>query len=135
MRDMTHSVEHVVALSPQSVTGTISNAPVIDRAGYEAVDIAVLIGAISAADGSNFLAVTLRESDNADMSGDGAVAAGDLIGSLPVINNTNMADTAKSFGYIGNKRYLRVVFTETGTFSALVSADAVLGFPRHMPVS
>jgi len=38
-------------------------------------------------------------------------------------------------GYVGGKRYARLVATEANTFQGFVSAVAILGSPRVAPVA
>jgi uncharacterized alpha-E superfamily protein len=53
-----------------------------------------------------------------------------------LINATTQASSAAKFGVTkGTKRYMRLVFTETGTFDGTFGALAVLSGARHAPVS
>lgn len=131
LKNLSSNISVVKALVPQSVTGT-ANGDTVDRAGYAGVTFSIELGAISAADASNKLTVTMEHGDLSDMTDAVAVTSTDLIGTLPVINNTNQANLDFQVDYIGNKRYVRLVVTEAGTFSALMAAQAILSVPRHV---
>lgn len=127
MRSAVEQFKYKVALQSATVTGS-GVGVVIDRQGYESVTFALLTGAVSAADGSNTLTVSLTASNASDMSGEEAVTASNgLIGANLVVNNTTDANKVGAFGYNGDKRYLRIAVTEVGTASAVLAAIALLG--------
>lgn len=132
--ELHHGVKDVNAMPPQAVTATITNNPIIDRAGFEVAEFQVLVGAVTAADGSNFYVFTLQHGDAANLSDAVTVPADDLIGTPPTINAAGQANLSFRFGYRGYKRYLRLVGTETGTFNVLLAAACQLSRARHLPV-
>ena len=105
-----------------------ANGTGVDLQGYEAAEIIISTGVIT--DGSHV--ITLEESD--DDSTYTAVAAGDLIGSLPAaITSSVGGSTVFKFGYKGAKRYIRVVTTiGSPTSGGIYSALIVRGMPRHV---
>lgn len=69
------------------------------------------------------------------------VAAADMIGGVASVVFDQAvggdANAVKKLGYVGKKRFLKVFCTEStaGTPTSIVGATAILGHPRHMPVS
>lgn len=121
-----------VAKNTAQITAT-GNGEIIDTKGFESIVFAVQAGAVSAADGSNYLTADIYESDDSGMSGEEKATA--ILGEAPVINALTDADTVQIVGYNGVKRYLRLKFTETGTFDAVVGAVAILGDAHNKPVN
>jgi hypothetical protein len=75
--------------------------------------------------------LSLEESD--DNSTFAAVAAADVQGSAAVVNAA--ADgVVQILGYIGDKRYVRAVITETsaGATGVIASVSMLRGHPRHL---
>jgi hypothetical protein len=127
MRSIVESFKYLVALQSATVTGS-GVGVIIDRRGYESVTFAVLTGAVSTADGSNTLTVSLTASNDAAMAGEEVVTADNgLVGANLVVNATADANKVGAFGYNGDKRYLRIAVTEVGTASAVLAAVALLG--------
>jgi len=110
---------------------------VIDLQGFEGACIIGVAGALGAQ--VNTYEFQLMEGDDED--GDfSAVADVDLLGSEPTFvqdgADTDESDSAKSFGYVGLKRYIRVDLkapTGDGTGSGVVGALVIKGHPRHSP--
>ena len=90
--------------------------------------LAINTGAIA---GAGLYVVSLEESDVSG-SGYAAVAAGDMIGTLPA---SLPADTALKVGYIGNKRYVKATITKTSGTSIAASAVVVKGHAASRPVA
>ena len=67
------------------------------------------------------------------------IPAAELLGGLNdwVINEPTEDDMTITRLYIGTKRYVRILFTQTGTHTngTPISALAILGRPTHMPVT
>lgn len=131
MQDLYNVLKVVKAVNPASITAT-ANGLTVDTAGYHQLMFVLDIGAISAADGSNYLTFTVEESDT-DFSGTAVTDTNRILGSLPVINVSTQANTIIKFGIAQlTKRYIRVVYTETGTFSAIFGVQAILGQPMEV---
>jgi len=93
------------------------------------VVIEAIVGTVT--DGTHVLA--LYESDT-DVTGNyTAVAATDMIGAF----GANLATGVNiKVGYIGAKRYLRVIDTITGTTTGGVyGVVGILGYPMHKPLT
>lgn len=121
------------AYASRTATG---NGEIIDTRGYGALTFVVQLATVTTADSSNYFTLTLQHGDDSGLS-DGATvtAATGLLGTNLVINDaTTQSDFIGMMGYAGNKRYVRLVATETGTSSAAFSAVAVQTLPHVAPV-
>lgn len=131
MRDIHNTIGAVTALGSRSVTTTAVNGSIIDLSGYNAAEFVIVAGTVT--DGTH--AVTLTEGNASDLSDGSAVAAGDILGSLPSFTSTDSSVT-KRVGYVGNKRYVRLTLTPTGaTTGGLFGAVALRGHALSNPVA
>lgn len=128
MRDISHNIGVKLALSPAVQAATIKGNA-IDTAGFNSVAIVVNSGAIVSA--GDFTA-TLQHSDTTTDGDFTNVTAADQTGSFGA---TLAADSAVKAGYIGSKRYCRVVLTKNSGTSIAAGAVAVLGHAADRPVS
>lgn len=140
IKDLVHSIGVQRAFKTAQVTSDTNSTDVIDTQGYENVTFIFNIDTVAAADGTNTLTIKVQESDDSTFAtGVVEVTAADpsrTLGTQLVINSTTMADKIKKFGVaLGAKRYMRLVLDETGTIDVTLGAIAVLGGPRHAPVS
>lgn len=112
------------SLAPAARTSSV-NGTAIDLQGAESALIVVECGALT--DGTH--TPSLEESD-ASGSGFATVAAADRIGALVACT----ANTVQAIGYVGSKRYVRVVMTIAGAPStgAVTSAVVLEGGLRHV---
>ena len=131
-----HDAKIVNALKQAATLTGTTTGEIIDMQGFGLADILVQVGTATTADGSNYFTVSLTHSDAANMAGEEAVTASNgLIGANLVINATADADKVNHIGYSGNKRYIRLAVTETGTASVQVAAVARLSRPNAAPVA
>ena len=137
MIDQYNNLGVETAIDPETYTATVSG-DIIDLALFESVTFTVITGAVTTADGSHYFTFTLNAGDDSALS-DGATvtASTGLLGSNLVINNASTQDDVcvGKMGYVGSKRYIQLVATETGTATALFGAVVIRGNARHMPVS
>ena len=128
MRDLSHNLGVRNALSPAVQAATIKGNA-IDTKGFNSVAFVVNTGAI-VSDGD--FTATLQHSDTS-VDGDFVdVTAADQTGAFPA---SLAADSAAKAGYIGNRRYARVVLTKNGGTSIAAGAVAVLGQAADRPVA
>jgi hypothetical protein len=127
MRDLASDLGAVTALSPAVQAATINGAAV-DLLGFSGCVFLLQTGAIV---GAGDFTAKLQESD---VSGSGYtdVAAADLIGSFAA---TALADTAVKVGYVGHKRFTRIVLTKNGGTSLAAGATAIRGYAESRPVA
>lgn len=132
-RDLYHNIGAIVNMIPvaaRTSTVAIGSAVTLDTYGYYGIIIEAICGTIT--DGTHTLAV--YESDT-DVTGNYTqVNASDLIGSFTAISSSNAAN--QKVGYIGSKRYLRVVDTVAGTTTGGVyGVVGIVGYPMHKPIA
>jgi len=127
MRDLVSNIGAVQILAPAVLAATNTSAA-IDLAEFGSAAIIVTTGAIV---GAGDFTAKLQHSD---LSGSGFVDAdaADLIGALPA---SLEADGTVKLGYIGSKRFIRLVTTKNGGTSIAASALLIKGNPRHSPVA
>lgn len=117
-----------LALSPAVQAATIKGNA-IDLNGFGSALIVINTGAIA---GAGDFTAKLQES-NTTTDGDFTdVAAKDLRGTLPA---SLTADGSFKQGYIGKRRYVRVVATKNSGTSIAAGAVVVLGTPAIAPVA
>ena len=122
-RDLTNNVLVAESIRPQTASDAV-NGETVDLQGFDAVAIAVSVGAITGSSGD--ASVTLEESDNDSNWTD--VDDADILGSEPT---ALAANTAYQFGYRGDARYIRAVFALGGETDVAICALAVEGEPHR----
>lgn len=135
-KDLHNNLKFVRAISPVSVAdNTALASEIIDLAGYESCEFAIVTGALGDA-GAEFTA-TMTHGDASNLSDGAAVAATDLLGTLAGASFIQSDDNETfKVGYVGNKRYVRLTITPTNNATAaLIAAVAVLGHARNAPVA
>ncbi|RWD14177.1 MAG: hypothetical protein EOS74_19540 [Mesorhizobium sp.] len=135
MRELKNSLSSRQSLAPALRTATATGTA-IDRTGFESVTFAVHIGDWT--DGVH--TVSFEHSDD-DISYD-AVAADDLVGEAPVIQDDGNSPAAPTFenenvlvGYVGDRQRVRSKVTVTGgpATGAFIGIDAILGHASKRP--
>lgn len=143
MRDLYHNLKVVEAIAPAALDA--DNTPAaIDRLGFEAVALAIHVGVGGITfSGTNKVEFKLTHSDDDDtytavtvddVQGLDSVGTGGIVKSLTA---AHAAATVTKFGYVGNKRYLKLLADFSGTHGAgtPMSALALLGGAADLPVS
>jgi len=129
MRDLVHNLGVALALSPAVQAATIKGTA-IDLLGFESVMFVINTGAIASA--GNFT-VTVEESDTTTDGDFAAAPAAAVIGSS--LADPLTADGSFKVGYIGSKRYARIVATKNSGTSIAAGAVAIKGHPHTAPVA
>jgi hypothetical protein len=139
-RDLHNNVD-IVAVVPSiavGTTGTGQTGSVIDTRGYDAVELAINYGAITAT-AATFTVTVLEGDVTGTMT---SVATADLLGTesaaglaAAVRTDGSTEKVAKRIGYIGSKRYLRVDVESTATAGTPVGVVAVLAKAARAPVA
>lgn len=128
-----HFVPLIVPVAARTDNTAIVSA-IIDTAGYESVEFALVTGTNT--DTNATFAVTVDEGDAANLSDAVAVTNSKLIGTLAEAGFTFADDNeARKLGYIGNKRYVRLTVTPSGNDSGniFIAGVAALGNSRSKP--
>lgn len=128
MRDISSNIGTVLALAPAVQTATVKGVAV-DTTGFEALAFVINTGAIA---GSGNFTAKVQESDTTTDTDFTDVAAAQLVGTLPT---ALAASTVYRQGYIGFKKYARVVLTLNSGTSIAAGAVAVLGRTHSKPVA
>ncbi len=101
----------------------------VDLKGFNEAELIVNSGAIA---GSGDFTAKVQESNTTTDADFTDVAASNLLGTLPA---SLTADAAFRVGYIGSKRYVRVVLTKNSGTSIAAGAVVVKGAPALAPVA
>jgi hypothetical protein len=135
MRDLANHLHLKRAISPAAAVA--DNTPfvsqIIDRAGYEKLVFAILIGAIADADAT--FAVLVEAGDAANLSDAAAVPDSQLTGTEALAGfRYDDDDKVRKIGYVGPKRYVRLTITPASNAgNAFVAAIAILAAGRYGP--
>lgn len=130
----------VVSLDPILGNTTAEGTGVgVDRYGFgDALMIALCGISGDTLSGSIYWTIAFQESDVFG-SGYANIAAGELTGGVNdhVINAAAEDPTIVVRGYIGSKRYLRILFTQTGTHTngTPIAGVILLGNPNITPIT
>lgn len=108
----------VQSIAPAAYATATTNGASADLKGYRSAEVIVNSGVDT--DGTH--TITIQESD--DNSTWSAVAAADLRGGANAFEPAASSQDLR--GYVGNKRYLRVVLTQTTTTTGIVSGAVIL---------
>lgn len=140
MYGLSRNAAPVISFRDGARTAAADGDVIVDLQGYRGAMIVIASGTI--ADGTAYT-FELKHGDAADLSDKAAVADADLVPGGPTAGDLEPAFVAADdnhlhwFGYMGNKRYLRVdLATVTGSpstgghFIGIVVPTS----PRHAPV-
>ncbi len=127
VRDLLHNTFVSPSLAPAARNAS-ETGEAVDLRGFDAAVIAVAFGAYT--DGTH--TPSLEHSMDGDSYA--AVAASDSDGSFTPVSSEAGANAVQSVGYVGARRYVRVVMTVEGaTTGAVASANVIAGYPHHQP--
>lgn len=131
VRDLYNNLKAVVAINPTTGMADLTGN-LIDLQGYSGSLVVVQSGGIT--DGT--FTFELQHGNASDGSDLAAVPDEDLLGSEPVFAAAD-DNVVKQFGYVGTKRYIKLVATVSGSpaTGGTLGAVVIKGFPRHAPVS
>ena len=128
MRDLVHNIGAVQALGPAVLSATATGAA-LDLNGFGSAALVVNTGSIV---GSGDFTAKLQESDTTTSSDFTDVAASALQGTFPA---SLAADSVVKVGYVGVKRYIRLVVTKNSGTSIATGAVLVKGAAVKRPVA
>lgn len=127
MKDNFHNIKTVAAIAP-AVKTDAENGAAIDLRGFNSATIVVQTGAIAGAGDFGFKLQHSNTTDNGDFID---VPAIDLLGIAPAAEMA--ASSVYRIGYVGSRRYVRVVTIDNGGTSVAIGAVAVLSHPAVAP--
>jgi hypothetical protein len=126
--DTRNDAEYGLALSATLSGTTPSAGDWIDMQGWQSVTFTVSTGTVTDAGTASGFSFEIQEGDDTTAAGATAVADADLIGlesALTVTSDDDDNVMVGSIGYIGSKRYVRVVATGTTGTNAAVTVHAI----------
>lgn len=139
-RDFHNNHKVVRSISPVAVgtTGTGQTGKIVDRSGYQGVEIHLSYGSITATAAT--FTPTIKHGDaTGSMT---SVADADLLGTetgaglaAGARTSNSTKNVTKRVGYIGAKQYVQVNLKSTATAGTLVGANVVLTNPVDAPVA
>jgi hypothetical protein len=125
--DITNGAERGVALSATLAGVTPAAGPWIDMQGFEGLNFGVSTGIVADAGTAAGFAFEVQESDTTAAADATAVVDGDLVGlesALTVTDDAADNTYVGAIGYVGGKRYVRIVATGTTGTAAVVTVHA-----------
>jgi hypothetical protein len=125
--DMRNNAEFGLGLSATLSGATPAAGDWIDMQGWEALTFTVSTGTVTDAGTASGFSFEVQESDTTAAAEATAVADADLVGlesALTVTADTDDDKLIGSIGYIGSKRYVRIVATGTTGTDAAVTVHA-----------
>lgn len=128
-----HFVPLIVPVAARTDDTAIVSA-IIDTAGYESVELALVTGTNTDADAT--FTVLVEDGAAANLSDNAAVADTFLLGTEAGASFTFADDgECRKIGYVGGKRYVRMTVTPSGNGAGniFLSGIAVLGNSRDKP--
>jgi hypothetical protein len=138
MKDLYNNIDFAAVLDPVTVSATATHTD-IDLAGFNSCVLLIWLG-LDAGSGlgeSHYLTFTLY--DSADGTTYSVVETADMLGVtvasgvILTVDSTDEDNMAYMFGYVGGKRYLQLVVTETGTVSCPMAIGVIKGHPLDTP--
>lgn len=136
-KDLKNNIATVLLKEPADAVHTDVASNILDTASCYGIEVDAIIGALSGVDASNYVTPVLQESNTTVGTDFSAVAAADMIGGFTAVNSTTLDSVIQRVGYVGHKRYVRVLFDYTGTAitAGIVGAVGIIGIPKDAPVS
>jgi hypothetical protein len=139
MRDLKNNLGFTLLRTIHDEAGADHKSDLLDLAGHEGCVLMVVCGALTGVDGTHFVTHTVQESDTTADGDFTAVAAGDLIGAFTKIDAAAEDDVIQRVGYVGGKRYVRIVATYTNPALGLSAGNlayiGVVGISDRKPVT
>lgn len=118
--ELYNCIDTLVAVAPASIASDTTTAGIIiDTQGYDACDLSLFTGAVTAGD----VTLSANESDDSGMSGATAVSGDFLVGGLGTVSAANTVDQC---GLILTKRYLQVSIISDNSANLVAGALVVL---------
>lgn len=131
MKDLVSTIAEVTDVTPLLRTANAAvNGAGADLQGFNGAVVVFFTGAYT--DGS--LACKIQEADDAAFTvNNGDVAAADIVGGVN-LQTIAAANTFKELGYIGKRRYIRGVITQSGATSGSNQGSMVIkGYAIKQP--
>lgn len=146
MKDLYNNIKVVPVVSPISRANGNSDTVEVDLAGFNSAVIVWEMGAASGLSDSDKWHITMTHADDNGSGSAGSyanVAAKDILGATPASgvvltadDDTEWANSIHTIGYVGGKRFIKLVLAETGTGPTIVQGICVIkGNPLDAPTN
>lgn len=135
-KDMRSETTTAFGISATLSGTTPATGNIVDVRDYQAVTLLYQTGTVTDAGAAAGFSVVVQESDDTADANFSAVADADLVGAesdLDVTADSTDSVAVGSIGYIGTKRYIRIVVTGTTGTDATVNGVWALQCPRYAP--
>lgn len=138
MKDLHNCVHPVPLIAPVAARtdNTAIVSAIIDRKGYESLELLIVTGTNT--DANATFAVLVEDGDDPALGDNAAVIDAELLGTEALAGFTYADDVeCRKIGYVGNKRYVRVTVTPSGNDSGniFLAGIALLGHPLIAPTA
>ena len=136
MIDMRSETTTAFGISATLSGTTPAAGNIVDLVDYQAATFLYQTGAVTDAGAAAGFAIEVQHSDTTAAADFTAVADADLVGAeadLAVTDDGTDSVAIGSIGYIGTKRYVRVVVTGTSGTDAVINGVWALQKPRYAP--
>lgn len=132
-----NNVAHVMLKEPVDTVHTTWKSNILDTQGFESALLLALVGELTGVDGSNYITLSLQESDTTADSDFSTVSSSEVKGAFTVIDASSEDQVIQKVGYLGTKRYVRVVGTYTGSgiSAGICGVVGLLSHGRVKPVT
>ena len=138
MKDLHNNIDIVSVLDPVVVDDTATYTD-IDLAGFNSAELFIWLGLDAGSGLSESHCLTFTLYDSNDGTTYAVVETADMLGVtvtdgvILTVDSTDEDNTLYHYGYVGGKRYLQLVVTETGTVSCPMAIGVVKGHPLDAP--
>ena len=113
MRDSYNSAIVAHLLDPAAAITADTKSNYVDVSGYESAEFMVVMGASANLDSGDYFTPVLQHSDLTTDVSFAAVDSADILDAFSAVNSGSLDSTTQRVGYIGDKRYVRVLLDET----------------------
>lgn len=137
MRDLYRNILVTQHLNPATAT-TTKTSTTVDLQGYDSANVLISLGQSGdTLSGSLYWTLKLTHSDDDSSYSDVALAELTNSAATVVVDSSAKDRTVYGFGYVGGKRYLRAVATNTGTHTngTPMAMVALRGTASYRPVN
>lgn len=142
MNRETYHRKTVATLAAVAAVSATGGSNYVDTQNIDSLLLLATVGDLGSPDGSNNLVLTVQEADDTPAAAGSysTVAAADLRGDVNangeiVIDATADESQTYAVAYVGNKRYVRMAWVETGTISGPLGVIAIGEHASRQPAS
>ncbi|NGO50438.1 hypothetical protein [Allomesorhizobium camelthorni] len=142
MRDLHNNINIIRAVSPVAIgtTGTGKTSGAIDLQGYDAAEVEISYGTVTATNAVFTALITECDTATGTFT---SVADADLLGTeadaglaaAATRTSGTTKNVSKRVGYIGTKRYIKAKVSSTVTAGTPIGVNVIRGRPHRRPTT